>query len=161
MKTNLVLKGLEISGVKIEEVAISQEYSASEVMSCLFGAKRFAKELAKELPGILKDLKVSYDYVEKCNEEERAKSKVKQAEKEFEDLKKANKAKHEQECKKNNYFFEAYRKIAFECKTSEDIGRVLIKAVKHVSVEDFQFLNEVAKNRRMELLFGENEYTVG
>ena len=33
MKTNLVLKNIEIAGVKIGEVAIEQDYSVSEILN--------------------------------------------------------------------------------------------------------------------------------
>ena len=45
MKTNLVLKNIEIAGVKIGEVAIEQDYSVSEILKLANGGKNFVKEL--------------------------------------------------------------------------------------------------------------------
>lgn len=57
MKTNLVLKNIEIAGVKIGEVAVEQEYSVSEILKLANGSKNFVKELLKDLPEMLADLK--------------------------------------------------------------------------------------------------------
>lgn len=70
MKTNLVLKNIEIAGVKIGEVAIEQEYSVSEILNLANGGKNFVKELLKDLPEMLADFKKSIDYIESVEEEE-------------------------------------------------------------------------------------------
>lgn len=70
MKTNLVLKNIEIAGVKIGEVAIEQEYSVSEILNLANGGKNFIKELLKDLPEMLADFKKSIDYIESVEEEE-------------------------------------------------------------------------------------------
>lgn len=70
MKTNLVLKNIEIAGVKIGEVAIEQEYSVSEILKLANGGKNFVKELLKDLPEMLADFKKSIDYIESVEEEE-------------------------------------------------------------------------------------------
>lgn len=64
MKTNLVLKNIEIAGVKIGEVAVEQEYSVSEILKLANGSKSFVKELLKDLPEMLADFKKTIDYTE-------------------------------------------------------------------------------------------------
>ena len=64
MKTNLVLKNIEIAGVKIGEVAVEQEYSISEILKLANGSKSFVKELLKDLPEMLADFKKTIDYTE-------------------------------------------------------------------------------------------------
>lgn len=70
MKTNLVLKNIEIAGVKIGEVAIEQDYSVSEILKLANGGKNFFKELLKDLPEMLADFKKSMDYIDSVEEEE-------------------------------------------------------------------------------------------
>lgn len=64
MKTNLVLKNIEIAGIKIGEVAVEQEYSVSEILKLANGSKSFVKELLKDLPEMLADFKKTIDYTE-------------------------------------------------------------------------------------------------
>ena len=70
MKTNLVLKNIEIAGAKIGEVAIEQEYSVSEILKLANGGKNFVKELLKDLPEMLADFKKSMDYIDSVEKEE-------------------------------------------------------------------------------------------
>lgn len=70
MKTNLVLKNIEIAGVKIGEVAVEQDYSVTEILKLANGNKNFVKELLKDLPEMLADLKKSVDYIESTDEDE-------------------------------------------------------------------------------------------
>lgn len=70
MKTNLVLKNIEIAGAKIGEVAIEQEYSVSEILKLANGGKNFVKELLKDLPEMLADCKKSMDYIDSVEKEE-------------------------------------------------------------------------------------------
>lgn len=73
MKTNLVLKNIEIAGVKIGEVAIEQDYSVSEILNLANGGKNFVKELLKDLPEILADFKKSMDYIDSVEKEDEEK----------------------------------------------------------------------------------------
>lgn len=70
MKTNLVLKNVEIAGIKIGEVAIEQDYSVSEILKLANGGKNFVKELLKDLPEMLVDCKKSMDYIDSVEDEE-------------------------------------------------------------------------------------------
>lgn len=70
MKTNLVLKNIEITGVKIGEIAIEQDYSVSEILNLANGGKNFVKELLKDLPEMLADFKKSMDYIDSVEEDE-------------------------------------------------------------------------------------------
>lgn len=70
MKTNVVLKNIEIAGVKIGEVAIEQDYSVSEILKLANGGKNFVKELLKDLPEMLADFKKSMDYIDSVEKEE-------------------------------------------------------------------------------------------
>ena len=71
MKTNLVLKNIEIAGVKIGEVAVEQDYSVTEILKLANGSKNFIKELLKDLPEMLTDLKKSVDEDEEEYDEEK------------------------------------------------------------------------------------------
>ena len=71
MKTNLVLKNIEIAGVKIGEVAVEQDYSVTEILKLANGGKNFVKELLKDLPEMLADLKKSVDEDEEEYDEEK------------------------------------------------------------------------------------------
>ena len=71
MKTNLVLKNVEIAGVKIGEVAVEQDYSVTEILKLANGSKNFVKELLKDLPEMLADLKKSVDEDEEEYDEEK------------------------------------------------------------------------------------------
>lgn len=73
MKTNLVLKNIEIAGVKIGEVAIEQDYSVSEILNLANGGKNFVKELLKDLPEMLADFKKSMDYIDSVEKEDEEK----------------------------------------------------------------------------------------
>lgn len=64
MKTNLTLKNIEVAGVKIGEVSVSQEYSVAEAIGLLTGVKKFIKEVVKELPEFIDDCKVVADKVQ-------------------------------------------------------------------------------------------------
>lgn len=70
MKTNLVLKNIEIAGIKIGEVAIEQNYSVSEILKLANGGKNFVKELLKDLPEMLADFKKSIDYIDSVEKED-------------------------------------------------------------------------------------------
>ena len=71
MKTNLVLKNIEIAGVKIGEVAVEQDYSVTEILKLANGSKNLVKELLKDLPEMLADLKKSVDEDEEEYDEEK------------------------------------------------------------------------------------------
>lgn len=71
MKTNLVLKNIEIAGVKIGEVAVEQDYSVTEILKLANGGKNLVKELLKDLPEMLTDLKKSVDEDEEEYDEEK------------------------------------------------------------------------------------------
>ena len=56
MKTNLKIKGIEIKGIKIGEIAIEQEYSVTEAINMISCGKALVKEFIKEVPEIINDL---------------------------------------------------------------------------------------------------------
>ena len=70
MKTNLVLKNIEVAGVKIGEVSVTQEYSASEAINLMMGGKEFIKSFIKDIPEMATDLKKAYDTVQAIENEE-------------------------------------------------------------------------------------------
>lgn len=69
MKTNLILKNIEIAGVKIGEVNITQEYTATEAINGLFAVKKVMTELVKELPDLIDNLKLGIEKTEETFEE--------------------------------------------------------------------------------------------
>ena len=58
MKTIFKLGSIEVQGVKINDIEVTQEYTAKEAIDLVFAGKSFVKELIKELPEILEDLEV-------------------------------------------------------------------------------------------------------
>ena len=69
MKTSLVFKGIEVAGVKIGEVAVAHEYSASEAIQLMMGGKDFIKSFIKDIPEMANDLKKAYDTVQNIENE--------------------------------------------------------------------------------------------
>lgn len=58
MKTTFKLGSIEIQGVKINDIEVTQEYTAKEAIDLVFAGKAFVKELIKDLPEMLEDLEV-------------------------------------------------------------------------------------------------------
>lgn len=58
MKTIFKLGSIEVQGVKINDIEVTQEYTAKEAIDLVFAGKSFVKELIKELPEMLEDLEV-------------------------------------------------------------------------------------------------------
>ena len=65
MKTTFKLGSIEIQGVKINDIEVTQEYTAQEAINLTFAGKSFVKSLIKDLPEMLEDLEVAFN---KCNE---------------------------------------------------------------------------------------------
>lgn len=65
MKTTFKLGSIEIQGVKINDIEVTQEYTAKEAIDLTFAGKSFVKSLIKDLPEMLEDLEVAFN---KCNE---------------------------------------------------------------------------------------------
>ena len=58
MKTTFKLGSIEIQGVKINDIEVTQEYTAQEAINLTFAGKSFVKSLIKDLPEMLEDLEV-------------------------------------------------------------------------------------------------------
>lgn len=58
MKTIFKLGSIEVQGVKINDIEVTQEYTAKEVIDLVFAGKSFVKSLIKDLPEMLEDLEV-------------------------------------------------------------------------------------------------------
>jgi hypothetical protein len=58
MKTIFKLGSIEVQGVKINDIEVTQEYTAKEAIDLVFAGKSFVKSLIKELPEMLEDLEV-------------------------------------------------------------------------------------------------------
>lgn len=65
MKTIFKLGSIEVQGVKINDIEVTQEYTAKEAIDLVFAGKSFVKSLIKDLPEMLEDLEVAFN---KCNE---------------------------------------------------------------------------------------------
>ena len=65
MKYNVKLSNVELGGIKIGGLEVQTEVSVGE----LFGMKNLAKEVIKELPEIIKDVKASADLMDKFEQE--------------------------------------------------------------------------------------------
>lgn len=58
MKTIFKLGSIEVQGVKINDIEVTQEYTAKEAIDLVFAGKAFVKSLIKDLPEMLEDLEV-------------------------------------------------------------------------------------------------------
>lgn len=56
MKSTFKLGSIEISGVKLNNIEFTQEYTATEAISLISFGKSFMKDIIKELPEIMEDL---------------------------------------------------------------------------------------------------------
>ena len=65
MKYNVKLSNVEFGGIKIGGLEVQTEVSVGE----LFGMKNLAKEVIKELPEVIQDVKVVADLMDKFEEE--------------------------------------------------------------------------------------------
>ena len=61
MKTTFKLGSIEIQGVKINDIEVTQEYTAQEAINLTFAGKSFVKSLIKDLPEMLEDLEVAFN----------------------------------------------------------------------------------------------------
>lgn len=77
MKTTFKLGSIEIQGVKINDIEVTQEYTAQEAINLTFAGKSFVKSLIKDLPEMLEDLEVAFN---KCNEIDESKDMTKELE---------------------------------------------------------------------------------
>lgn len=73
MKTTLNLKGIQLGDLRIGDIVLEQEYSASEATNLMFGAKRFVKELIKDLPEMLLDLEGAFETFQEIDERQESK----------------------------------------------------------------------------------------
>ena len=77
MKTTFKLGSIEIQGVKINDIEVTQEYTAQEAINLTFAGKSFVKSLIKDLPEMLEDLEVAFN---KFNEIDESKDMTKELE---------------------------------------------------------------------------------
>ena len=72
MKTTLNLKGIQLGNLKIGDITLEQEYSATEAINLVFAGKKFVKELIKDLPEMLLDLEGAYETFQEIDERQSA-----------------------------------------------------------------------------------------
>lgn len=77
MKTIFKLGSIEVQGVKINDIEVTQEYTAQEAIDLVFAGKSFVKSLIKDLPEMLEDLEVAFN---KFNEIDESKDMTKELE---------------------------------------------------------------------------------
>ncbi len=77
MKTIFKLGSIEVQGVKINDIEVTQEYTAKEAIDLVFAGKSFVKSLIKDLPEMLEDLEVAFN---KFNEIDESKDMTKELE---------------------------------------------------------------------------------
>lgn len=114
MKTSLVFKGIEVAGVKIGEVAVAHEYSATEAINLMMGGKEFIKSFIKDIPEMATDLKKAYDVVEAINNDVVAEDVVEVADKSV---------------------IDRYIDMLNDCESKNEVDQVLIKAINDEDVE--------------------------
>lgn len=76
MKTKFTLKNIEVKNIKIGEITIEQDYSVSELISAVNAGKSFVKELIKDLPEMISDIKKTEEVMDIAEEKERQEYKV-------------------------------------------------------------------------------------
>lgn len=133
MKTSLVFKGIEVAGVKIGEVAVAHEYSATEAIQLMMGGKDFIKSFIKDIPEMANDLKKAYDVVEAINN----------------DVVNAD-----------NFVVDKYVDMLNDCNSKDDVDRVLIEAIRDEDVnlddmtkikDEYEAKLKEIKNRAVDL----------
>lgn len=139
MKTSLLLKGIEVAGVKIGEVAVTHEYSASEAINLMMGGKEFIKSFIKDIPEMATDLKKAYDVVEAINNDVVAEDVVEVADKSV---------------------IDRYIDMLSICNSKDDVDRVLIEAIRDEDVnlddmtkikDEYEAKLKEIKNRAVDL----------
>ena len=132
MKTSLLLKGIEVAGVKIGEVAVTHEYSASEAINLMMGGKEFIKSFIKDMPEMATDLKKAYDVVEAINNDVVA----------------------------EDVIIDKYLNMLNVCNSKDDVDRVLIEAIRDEDVnlddmtkikDEYEAKLKEIKNRAIDL----------
>lgn len=61
MKTTIKLGSIEVKGIKINDIELSQEYTAQDAINLTFAGKSFVKGLIKELPEMFEDLEIAFN----------------------------------------------------------------------------------------------------
>lgn len=80
MKTTFKLGSIEIQGVRINDIEVTQEYTAQDAINLAFAGKSFVKGLIKELPEILEDLEVAFNKFNEIDERVESKDMTKELE---------------------------------------------------------------------------------
>lgn len=80
MKTIFKLGSIEVQGVKINDIEVTQEYTAKEAIDLVFAGKSFVKSLIKDLPEMLEDLEVVSNKFNEIDERVESKDMTKELE---------------------------------------------------------------------------------
>ena len=80
MKTIFKLGSIEVQGVKINDIEVTQEYTAKEAIDLVFAGKSFVKSLIKDLPEMLEDLEVAFNKFNEIDERVESKDMTKELE---------------------------------------------------------------------------------
>ena len=80
MKTIFKLGSIEVQGVKINDIEVTQEYTAKEAIDLVFAGKSFVKSLIKDLPEMLEDLEVVSNKFNGIDETDESKDMTKELE---------------------------------------------------------------------------------
>lgn len=67
MKLNFKIGAINIQGVMIRDLEISQEYTTKEFVDLVYAGKNFMKDIIKEAPEIMEDLEVAQNKFEEIN----------------------------------------------------------------------------------------------
>lgn len=68
MKTTFKLGSLEVQGVKLNDIEVTQEYTALEAVQLVNAGKKFVQDLIKELPEMLEGLEVAFNKFNEIDE---------------------------------------------------------------------------------------------
>lgn len=91
MKTTFKLGSIEVKGVKLNDIEVTQEYTAQDAINLAFAGKSFVKGLIKELPEMFEDLEVAFNKFNEVNERVEEKMEEKDTTEELKDfIKKIN-----------------------------------------------------------------------
>lgn len=67
MKTTLKIGSIEIQGIKLNDLEVSQEYTTREAIDLAYNGKNLVKNIIKELPEIFEDLEIAFNKFEEID----------------------------------------------------------------------------------------------
>ena len=67
MKLNFKIGAINIEGVMIRDIEVTQEYTANEFIKLVYAGKNLVKDIIKEAPEIMEDLEIAQNKFEEID----------------------------------------------------------------------------------------------